>query len=74
MAQRLLFDVFGATMEMKRHDHRWLLLRISGDGKSSPVNEVVIPDNLAEEELAGFLDDMFHEYATLDHPAVSRLE
>ncbi len=42
--------------------------------KYSRIYDVVIPDDLAEDEIAGWLDDIFHEAATERHPDVKRIE
>lgn len=62
--QRYYYDVFGTTMRINRVAGQWLLYRVSEDGKSMRINDVAIPDELREAELMGYLDDIFHEYAT----------
>jgi hypothetical protein len=34
-------------------------------GKRTPLNDVVVPPNLETQELATYLDDIFHEFAKL---------
>jgi hypothetical protein len=40
----------------------------------SRLYEVIIPDDLTETEIPGWLDDIFHEAATEKHPEVRRIE
>jgi hypothetical protein len=35
----------------------------SGLGKGIPLNDVVIPSDLGADDLATYLDDVFHEFA-----------
>ena len=72
MTARLVFDVFGARMEVERAADGWRLWRLGTDGKRSPV-EVSIPAFVAEDELLQYLDDVFHEVATPEHPSVRRV-
>ena len=72
MTERLLFDVFGTRMEVERAGSGWRLWRRGGDGKRSPV-EVSIPSFVAEDDLLQYLDDVFHELATREHPSVLRV-
>lgn len=70
--QRYCYDVFGTTMRVERREGRWQLFRVSSEGKSSQVIDVVIPDDLTEQELVVFLDDLYHEMASAEHVSVIR--
>jgi hypothetical protein len=72
VTERLVFDVFGARMEVERAADGWRLWRLGTDGKRSPV-DVSIPAFVAQEELLQYLDDVFHEVATPEHPSVRRV-
>ena len=74
MRKTIRFDVFGNHMMVERRDNRWLLLNESGTGINSPVPGIEIPPDLEEEELAQFLDDIFHEQASVENPAVVRIK
>lgn len=72
--QRIKYDVFGRLMQAERSTSGWRLFRLGSDGKRSPVTDTVIPDFVSEHELDQYLADVFHEWATSKHPAVSRVE
>ena len=72
--QAIEFNVFGKQMMVERKDDEWLLFLESGSGFKSRVTEIVIPDGLEERELDQFLDDMYHEMASEEYPAVFRVE
>ena len=74
MKKAIRFDVFGKFMIIERRDDRWLLLSESGTGINSPVPGVEIPSDLEEEELTQFLDDIFHEHASVENPTVIRIK
>jgi hypothetical protein len=51
-------------VEVRRENDLWMVYRAS-QGKRIPLNDVVIPSDLAADELATYLDDVFHEFARL---------
>ena len=54
-------DVYGRfQLEVLRENNEWIAYRIAL-GTRSRDHGVVIPDSLAPEEIAGYLDDLFHE-------------
>lgn len=69
---RIIFDVFGMKMSVQRKDNKWLLFSESDTGVKARVYDVVIPSDLTENELVGYLDDMYHEFATEKHPSATR--
>ena len=57
------FDVYKRfTLEIIREDGRWRAFRV-GEGKRRPERDLIIPGELPVSEMAGFLDDHYHEYA-----------
>ncbi|WDE06331.1 hypothetical protein SG34_005250 [Thalassomonas viridans] len=67
------FNVFGRQMSVHQKDQQWLLFNESDTGMSSRVYDVVIPADLTRDDLAGYLDDIYHEYATDKYPEVVEL-
>lgn len=58
-------------MGVKKDREQWLLYRVDpNEGKYSRIYDVVIPSWLAEEELPGWLGDIYHEAASERHPDV----
>jgi hypothetical protein len=72
MPSPIKFDVFGTLMSVEKLGSEWRVYRLGGDGKRSAVN-VVIPAFINEDELAQYLDDLFHEAARPRHLSVTRL-
>lgn len=71
----LIYEVFGRHIGVKREDERWLVFRVDlTERKFSRLYETIIPDDLTESEISGWLDDIFHESATASHPDVRRIE
>lgn len=67
------FDVFGKLMSVQRKDNEWLLFNISASGLRSRNYDVVIPPELKRDELAVYLDDIFHEQSSDNHPSVKAM-
>jgi len=59
------FDIDGRfQVEVRRERDGWTVYRAE-QGKRCPLYDVVIPGQLAGEEIAIYLDDVIHEYAGL---------
>lgn len=57
------FNIYGRFhVDVRRENERWIVYR-SALGKRIPLNDVVVPSDLLEHELATCLDDIFHEFA-----------
>ncbi|TKB45745.1 DUF7661 family protein [Thalassotalea mangrovi] len=67
------FDVFGTLMSVLRNRDEWQLFVESETSIRRRVYDVVIPEELREDELAGYLDDIYHEYASEKHPSVKQI-
>jgi len=63
-------DVFGKIMVVERAGGQWQLYTLANSGMRSPVYDVVIPAELNESEVIGFVADIFHEGASEKHPKV----
>lgn len=71
----LIYNVFGRHIGVKREGGRWLVFRAGlTERKFSRLYDVAIPDNMTEDEILGWLGDIFHEAATERHPDVKRIE
>lgn len=59
------FNIYGRfQVVVRRESDSWQVYRVD-PGKRSPMNDVVIPPTLQTEEVATYLDDMFHELSGL---------
>ncbi len=57
------FDIYGRfVIEVTRERGRWVAYR-AGQGVRRPESSLAIPSALAESGIAGYLDDVYHEYA-----------
>lgn len=57
------FNVYGRfQVDVQRQGEAWLLYR-SESGKRVKLSDVPIPNDVAEHEVATYLDDIFHEFA-----------
>ena len=72
MSSPIKLDVFGKRMFVERHEGHWRTYLVGSDGKRSLVH-IAIPDSLLEADLVQYFDDIYHEVATPERPAVVRL-
>ncbi|HEJ7038765.1 TPA: DUF7661 family protein [Serratia liquefaciens] len=71
----MIFNVFGRLLGVKRAGGQWQLFRVTlPERKYARGYDIVLPDELTESEIAGYLGDIYHEAATERHPDVVRIE
>ncbi len=70
----LKFDLFGRELHVSRNKHGWQAFYPGSEGKRRPARDIAIPGNLKESDLAQYLDDLCHEWATERHNSVKRLD
>jgi hypothetical protein len=59
------FNIYGRfQVEVRRENDSWVVYR-SELGKRILLNDVVVPSGLGADDLATYLDDIFHEFARL---------
>jgi hypothetical protein len=59
------FNIYGRfQVEVRREKDLWMVYR-SELGKRILLNVVVVPPTLGADDLATYLDDIFHEFARL---------
>ena len=68
-SNRLAFDVFGRRLVVEATSDGWTAFYQGHDGKRRPA-DIVIPKDLDSVGIAKYLDDLFHEFATENHPHV----
>jgi hypothetical protein len=68
-SKRLTFDVFGRRIVVEATSGGWIAFYQENDGKRRRA-DFVIPRDLASDGIAQYLDDLFHEFATAEHPHV----
>ena len=57
------FNIYGRfQVEIRREHECWTVYRLD-QGKRAKMNNVVIPSEMEEDEIATYLDDIFHELA-----------
>ncbi len=70
----LRFDVFGCQVLIAASNNGWLTFYLGDEGKRSSAPDIVIPPDMPESEIAQYLDDLCHEWATEQHPCVKQLD
>ena len=73
MPPAMRFSIFTRLVDIERNGNSWRVLDVGTDGKRRPAN-FVIPDFVEEDELAQYLEDLFHENAMPHNGDVRRLD
>ena len=66
-------DLFGRKIVAEKKDGVWRVFYLGPEGKRRLAGDLVIPESVMENEVVGYLDDLFHEMATESHPCVRLL-
>lgn len=67
------FDIFGRyRIDVQRVGERWRVLRI-GNGTLADIRDLLIPSDIAADEVEGYLNDLLHEEA-IDGRVIRRVE
>jgi hypothetical protein len=57
------FNIYGRfQLEVRRENDAWIVYRAEL-GKRTRLHDVIVPPELTAQEIATYLDDVFHEYA-----------
>lgn len=57
------FDVYGRyQLDVVREGERWVVYRV-GAGTRAPADDLLVPPDVAPEELVTYLRDLLHELA-----------
>jgi len=67
------FDVFGRQVVVERREGAWAVFYPGAEGKRRRADDLVIPASVREEDLARYLEDLCHEWATEESPSVRRI-
>lgn len=67
------FNVFGRLVVIEGAPGNWTAFFLGEDGKRRKA-DFIVPGSLCENELCGYLSDLFHESASSTQPAVTRLD
>ena len=70
----LKFDVFGKRVLIIEINGAWAVFYVGVDGKRRPAIDIVIPPDIPETDIEQYLGDLCHEWATIRHPIVKRLD
>jgi hypothetical protein len=59
----VIFDVYGRfQIDVQRQEDAWVAYRVE-PGKRTKIDDLIIPPSLEADEIATYLDDVFHELA-----------
>ncbi len=70
----LKFDVFGQDVLIVETDKVWQAFYLGNEGNRRPARDIIVPPNIAESEIAQYLNDLCHEWATDRNKSVKRVD
>ena len=69
----LRFDVFGRQVLIASTSRGWLTFYLGAEGKKHSALDIVVPPEIPEADIAQYLGDLCHEWASEQHPSVKQL-
>ena len=69
----LKFDVFGRDVLIVENEAGWQAFYLGSEGKRRPARDIYVPPDITESEMARYLDDLLHEWATDRNNSVKRI-
>ena len=72
--KRLRFNVFGSAIMVEDTGAGWQVFYTGNEGKKRPAKDIVLPPNIDEAEIARYLADLCHEWASDRHSDVVRVD
>jgi len=70
----LKFDVYGRFVLIEETAGGWRAFYLGSEGKRRPARDIIVPPNIQESEIAQYLDDLCHEWATDRNNSVNRVD
>jgi hypothetical protein len=68
------FNVFNRLIiQIEATETGWQAFYLGNEGKKRPAPDTHIPSDIAGDQLAEYLSDLFHEYATVKNSYVSEI-
>lgn len=67
-------SVFGREMLVSRSQEQWLVYLLGTEGKRRLADDIAIPPDIQDRDIAGYLADFYHEWATPKHNDVVPLD
>jgi hypothetical protein len=74
MSKLIKLEVFGRRVMAAKSSQSWQMYYLSEDGKRHPALDIMVPAFVTESEIAGFIADLCHEWATDRYPDVRKIE
>lgn len=71
MQGKMKLNVYGKKIEVVKTNDNWIVYYLGSEGKKRTAHDIVIPNELEENEIINYLEDLLHEWATpLNHKIV----
>jgi len=67
-------DVFGRKVLVERTTRGWRVYYLGEEGKRRLADDLMVPSFITESEIRRYLADLCHEWASIKHPDVRRID
>ncbi len=68
------FDIFGRNIEILKRGTQWKVFYLGNEGKKRLAEDIIIPSDITECQLTGYLFDLCHEWIRPEHSTVERID
>jgi len=67
-------NIYGRTFEVVKEHDKWVVFILGNEGKKRPSDNIFIPSHIREERLIDYLEDLLHEWASVDNQWIKPID
>jgi hypothetical protein len=72
--KNMKLNVYGKKIEVSKISGNWVVFYLGNEGKKRTAHDIIIPQELKENEMVKYLEDLLHEWATPSNKAITKIE
>ena len=67
-------NAYGRKIEVTKISNNWVTFYLGNEGKKRTAHYIVIPNNIKENEIVSYLEDLLHEWATHSNNIIAKIQ
>jgi len=67
-------NVYGRKIEIVKPGENWEIFFLGNEGKKRIAHDIIIPQDLEENEIIIYIEDLLHEWASPSNNKVTRID
>ncbi len=67
-------NAYGKMIEVSKISGNWIVFFIGNEGKKRTAYDITLPQELKENEIVQYLEDLLHEWATPSNQTITEIK